>query len=96
MLQLENVSLSVDDGKEILKHIDLTIEGGKFVVITGPNGGGKSTLAKTIAGILSPAEGTIRFHGEDITNRSITERRTWALGLPFSSRYGLRASPYGT
>ena len=73
MLQLENVSLSVDDGKEILKHIDLTIGSGKFVVITGPNGGGKSTLAKTIAGI----------NGEDITNRSITERANLGIGFAF-------------
>lgn len=78
MLELRNVSYLVDDSdagsqKEIIKDISLTIEDG-FVAITGPNGGGKSTLAKLIAGILTPTGGQIFFNGEEITNLSVTER----------------------
>ena len=60
MLTLENLSFDVPDAKGekgIIKQLSLTIEEGKFVVITGPNGGGKSTLAKLIAGIEKPTEG---------------------------------------
>ncbi|MBR4581393.1 MAG: ATP-binding cassette domain-containing protein, partial [Lachnospiraceae bacterium] len=78
MLELRNVSYLVDDSdagsqKEIIKDISLTIEDG-FVAITGPNGGGKSTLAKLIAGIITSPGGQILFHGEDMTNLSVTER----------------------
>ena len=80
MLELKNISLSVEDEfsnntqKEILRDISFTVDSGKFVVITGPNGGGKSTLAKTIAGILQPEKGQILLDGEDITGMNITER----------------------
>ena len=67
MLELRNVSIDVEDHRAILKNVDLTIEDGKFVVITGPNGGGKSTLAKVIAGIMTPSKGQILLDGEDIT-----------------------------
>ena len=72
MLELKNVSYLVDDEddgnrKEIIKNVSLTIEDG-FVAITGPNGGGKSTLAKLIAGIYTPTGGQILFNNEDITN----------------------------
>ena len=65
MLELKNISLSVEDEftgngqKEILRDVSLTIETGKLVVVTGPNGGGKSTMAKMIAGILKPNQGQI-------------------------------------
>ena len=76
MLELQNISFSVTDDdsseKEILQNIDLTIEDRKFIAITGPNGGGKSTLAKLIAGILKPTSGRILFDGTDITDLSIT------------------------
>ena len=58
MLELKNISFSAD-GKQILKNINLVIDDAKFVVITGPNGGGKSTLAKIIAGIYTPTSGRI-------------------------------------
>ena len=77
MLQIKNLSFAVDsDGqkKEILKNISLEIPDGKLFVITGPNGGGKSTLAKLIAGIEKPTAGQILFNGEDITDMSITDR----------------------
>lgn len=71
MLELKNISLSVEDEftgngqKEILRDVSLTIETGKLVVVTGPNGGGKSTMAKMIAGILKPNQGQILLDGED-------------------------------
>lgn len=82
MLELRNVSFEVD-GKKILNNISLTIENNRFTVITGPNGGGKSTLAKLIMGIEKPTEGTILFDGEDITNMSIDERAKRRIGYAF-------------
>ena len=86
MLELKNISYTVDEGensKEIIKNLDLTIDNGKFVVITGPNGGGKSTLAKIIAGIVTPDEGKIILDGEDITGMNITERARKGIGFAF-------------
>lgn len=73
MLRLEHVSFAVN-GKYILEDINLTIEDNRFTVITGPNGGGKSTLAKLIMGIEKPTSGKIYFNGEDITDLTIDER----------------------
>ena len=73
MLELRNVSFEVE-GKHILRNINLTIDDNQFTVITGPNGGGKSTLAKIIMGIEKPTGGSILFDGEDITNMSIAQR----------------------
>ena len=70
MLELKNLSFaaSAESGTvDILKHIDLTVEDGKFIVITGPNGGGKTTLAKAIMGLVTPTEGQIFWNGEDVT-----------------------------
>lgn len=86
MLTLENVSFEVQaekGQKEIIRDMNLSIEGHKFVVITGPNGGGKSTLAKLIAGIEKPTEGRIYFDGEDITDKSITERANMGISFAF-------------
>ena len=72
MLTLEHLSFGVRDEKgekEILKDLNLTIGDGKFVVVTGPNGGGKSTTAKLIMGIERPDRGRILFDGQDITNQ---------------------------
>ena len=85
MLQLKNVSFSAEneDGvKEILKGITMDIDDG-FLAITGPNGGGKSTLAKIIAGILKPTSGKILLDGEDITDLSITERAQKGISFAF-------------
>ncbi len=85
MLELKNISFSTEneDGvKEILKDISLKIEDG-FVAITGPNGGGKSTLAKIIAGIITPTSGQILLDGEDITGLSITERAKKGISFAF-------------
>ena len=85
MLELKNISFGVTEENrqiEILRGINLTIENKKFVVITGPNGGGKSTLARMIAGIEKPTGGQILFDGVDITEKNITERAK--LGISFA------------
>lgn len=90
MLELKNVSYTVEtDGKprDILKHINLSVDE-RFVAITGPNGGGKSTLAKIIAGIFVPTEGQVLLDGEDITARSITDRAR--LGISFAFQQPVR------
>lgn len=88
MLELKNLSFKVDneDGSgalHIIEGLDLTIDDGKFVVITGPNGGGKSTLAKLIMGIEQPTGGQILYDGQDITNMSITDRAKLGVGYAF-------------
>jgi len=83
MLKLENISFEVENEKEILKDVNLTIEKGKFIAITGPNGGGKSTLARVISGVIKPTKGKITFNGEDITNLSITERAKRGISFGF-------------
>lgn len=88
MLELKNLSFKVDneDGSgalHIIEGLDLTIDDGKFVVITGPNGGGKSTLAKLIMGIEQPTGGQILYNGQDITNMSITDRAKLGIGYAF-------------
>ena len=91
MLTLENVSFEVPGEKgqkEIIRNISLNVDDHKFVVITGPNGGGKSTLAKLIAGIERPTSGKIYFNGEDITDKTITERAN--LGISFAFQQPVR------
>ena len=90
MLELKNISYIVNDElgeKEIIKDVSFTISE-RFVAITGPNGGGKSTLAKIIAGIIKPTSGKIYFDGEDITDLSITERAN--LGISFAFQQPVR------
>lgn len=87
MLELQNLSFSVEDENKkqlgILDNINLTIPDGEFLVITGPNGGGKSTLARLIMGLESPTEGKIIFNGSDITNLPINERAKLGIGYAF-------------
>ena len=86
MLELKNISFMVDsDGsdKEIIRDISLTIPDREMVVVTGPNGGGKSTLARLIAGIEKPTSGKIYLNGEDITEKSVTERAKLGIGFAF-------------
>lgn len=86
MLKLENLSFKVnsDLGRdEIIDNVSLEIPKGKFVVITGPNGGGKSTLARLIMGIEKPTGGSVIFDGEDITELDITDRAKKGIGYAF-------------
>ncbi|MBP5434105.1 ATP-binding cassette domain-containing protein [Ruminococcus sp.] len=86
MLELKNIVFNAEnDGKNvgILRDISLTVDDSKFVVITGPNGGGKSTLAKVVAGIVKNNSGQIIFDGEDITEKSITDRAKMGIGFAF-------------
>ncbi|MBQ5676114.1 MAG: ATP-binding cassette domain-containing protein, partial [Lachnospiraceae bacterium] len=86
MLELRNISYEVvgedRENKEILKDVSVTIDE-HFVAITGPNGGGKSTLAKIIAGIIKPTSGQILLDGEDITDLDITERARRGVSYAF-------------
>lgn len=86
MLELKNVSFGVDDEgqeKEIIKDVSFTIPDRKLVVVTGPNGGGKSTLARLISGIEKPTAGRIYMNGVDITDMSVTERAKIGVGFAF-------------
>ena len=85
MLELKNVSFKVptENGtKTVIDNVSLKIDE-RFVAFTGPNGGGKSTLAKLIAGIYLPTEGKIYFDGKDITNLSITDRAKMGISYAF-------------
>lgn len=88
MLELKEICYDVYDEviageKEILNNVNLKIEDNTFMVLTGPNGGGKSTIAKIIMGIIKPDSGQILWNGEDITNLSITERTKKGIGFAF-------------
>lgn len=83
MLELKNIHWKTPEGEEILKGIDLTVPEGKLTVITGPNGGGKTSLAKIIAGLYEVSEGSIIYNGEDITHMSITDRAKKGIAYAF-------------
>lgn len=88
MLEVKNLSFTVPDEQRradlaIIKDVSFTLADGKFLVLTGPNGGGKSTLAKLIMGIEQPTGGVILFNGEDITHASLTERAQKGIGYAF-------------
>ena len=86
MLELQNLTLTVPSETgttDILKDVSLTIEDKKFIVITGPNGGGKTTLAKTIMGLATPTSGKILWNGEDVTELSIADRAKKGISYGF-------------
>ena len=86
MLTLKNLSLTASDAQgrtDIVKNVSLDVEDGKFLVITGPNGGGKTTLAKLIMGLATPTGGQILLDGEDITPLSITDRARRGISYSF-------------
>lgn len=83
MLELRDITYQGEDEVSILNNINLTLEDKKFYVITGPNGGGKSSLAKIMMGIYQPTSGKILLDGEDITSLSVTERARRGIGFAF-------------
>ena len=86
MLEIKNLSFNVaseGQNKEIINDISFTIPDGKLIVITGPNGGGKSTLARLIAGLEKPTSGKIIFNGVEIQDKTITERANMGIGFAF-------------
>ena len=83
MLKLKGIHWSTPEGEEILKGIDLDIPEKELTVITGPNGGGKTSLAKLIAGIYTPTAGAIELDGQDITHWSVTERARAGVAYAF-------------
>ena len=83
MLELQNISWTAPDGKEVLKDVSLTIHDRKLIAITGPNGGGKTTLAKIMMGIETPTSGRILLDGEDITDLDVTERARKSISFAF-------------
>lgn len=85
MIELRNITYHVKDEageKDVLDNVSLTLDG-HFVALTGPNGGGKSTLAKVIAGIIRPTAGKVLWNGEDITDLSVTERARKGISYAF-------------
>ena len=96
MLELKHISyrVSTPDGEQdILKDISITIPDEKLVVFTGPNGGGKTTMAKVIMGLAEPTSGQILYNGQDITHLSITERARLGISYGFQQPPRFRASP---
>ena len=83
MLKLEHLVWELPDGEEIIKDVDLTIPDKKLIVVTGPNGGGKTTLAKLIAGVETPSSGRIVLDGEDITGLDVTQRAQKGIAYAF-------------
>ena len=92
MLELQNLCFEVsgdaEKHKEIIKDLNLTFGDHAFIAITGPNGGGKSTLAKLIMGIERPTSGRILYNGTDITEMNISERAN--LGISFAFQQPVR------
>lgn len=83
MLELKNIKWALPDGEEIIKDISITIPDGQLTVITGPNGSGKTSLAKIIAGLENPTGGQLILDGEDITDWDITKRAKHGIGYAF-------------
>lgn len=86
MLELKHISYAVREGDSelgILNDISLTIDDHRLVVFTGPNGGGKTTLAKAIMGLVQPTSGQILWNGEDVTGLSVTERARRGISYGF-------------
>ena len=83
MLELKNISWTTPDGRKILDNVSLAVPDRKLIAITGPNGGGKTTLAKVMAGIITPDSGSIYLDGEDITGLDVTERARKGIAFAF-------------
>lgn len=83
MLELKHLRWSLPDGAEIVRDVSVDIPDQKLVVVTGPNGGGKTTLARLIAGVQTPDSGQIILDGEDITGLDVTQRANRGIAYGF-------------
>jgi len=87
VLELRNIFLQVDGESgekiEILKNLNIDFQRGKVYAVTGPNGGGKTSIAKVIMGIYRQSQGHIYLEGEDISDLSVTERAQKGIGYAF-------------
>ncbi len=83
MLELKKIGWTLPTGETIIQEIDLTVSAGQLTVVTGPNGGGKTSLAKLIAGLRQPTKGHIYLDGVDITDWDITKRAQNGIGYAF-------------
>ena len=83
MLELQHISWTAPGGAQVLRDVSLTVPEGKLTVITGPNGGGKTTLAKIIAGLETPDSGKILLDGKDITGLDVTQRAREGVSFAF-------------
>lgn len=83
MLELKHISWSLPERSGILKDVSLTIPTGRLTVVTGPNGGGKTSLAKAIAGLIPGVEGSILLDGQDLTSQNVTERALAGISYGF-------------
>ena len=83
MLELQNISWETPDGKLVIDNISLAVPDKRLIALTGPNGGGKTTLAKIMAGIIKPSAGRVLLDGNDITELDVTERARAGIGFAF-------------
>lgn len=83
MLELKNISWTAPDGRKILDDVSITVPDRRLIAITGPNGGGKTTLAKVMAGIIVPDEGEVWLDGRNITSLDVTERARSGIAFAF-------------
>ena len=81
MLELKDISWTAPDGKQVLNHVNLKFRDNRLIAISGPNGGGKTTLARILMGLEMPTGGSILWNGEDITHLDVSERAN--LGISF-------------
>lgn len=81
MLKVKDVCWTAPDGKQVLKNVNLNLQDDRMIAISGPNGGGKTTLARILMGVEQPTSGRIYLNGEDITEKNVTERAS--LGISF-------------
>ncbi len=88
MLELKHITWTTEDGNRILDDVSLTVPDKKLIAITGPNGGGKTTLAKVMAGIIAPDSGSVLLDGQDITHLDVTQRAK--LGIAFAFQQPVR------
>lgn len=88
ILKIEHLSWSIPEGAEVIRDLDITLQSGKLIAVTGPNGGGKTSLAKLIAGLARPNSGRILLNGADITDLDITQRAR--LGIAFAFQQPVR------